>query len=253
VTTAAPKSFDCPPAALLSQEPGGESAPSWDPAIGAAVKVRRSARARRVSLRIDEADRAVLLVLPQGMPLRRGLRFLDAQRGWIASHLAGLPQRVPFDEGAVVPVLGVPHSIRRALDPAAPAVAIADGEIRVRGNPASLPHRVRDHLIAAAQAELTRRARDFSARIGRELTRVGVRDPASRWGSCSAVGSLSFSWRLILAPEAVIDYVVAHEVAHLAEMNHGRHFWQLVEALVPGSAAPRAWLRRHRSRLLCYG
>ena len=244
-----PKSTNCLFSSLLSHEPGGESAL----AVGAAVKVRLSARARRISLRIDEAERAVLLVLPPGVPLRRGLRFLAAQRGWIATRLAGLPRRVPFIEGAVVPVLGVPHRIRRALDPAALAVAVADGEIRVRGDPAYLPRRVRDHLIAAAHAELTRRARDFAARIGRETTRVGVRDPASRWGSCSAAGSLSFSWRLILAPEPVIDYVVAHEVAHLAEMNHGRHFWQLVESLAPGSAAPRAWLRRHRSRLLSYG
>jgi predicted metal-dependent hydrolase len=243
------KSTNCLLSSLLSQEPGGESAL----AVGAAVTVRRSARARRISLRIDEAERAVLLVLPQGVPLRRGLQFLVAQRGWIATRLAGLPKRVPFVEGAVVPVLGVPHRIRRALDPAAPAVAVADGEIRVLGDPADLPRRVRDHLIAAARAELTRRARDFAARIGHEVTRVGVRDPASRWGSCSAAGSLSFSWRLILAPEPVLDYVVVHEVAHLAEMNHGRHFWQLVESLAPGSAAPYAWLKRHRSRLLSYG
>jgi predicted metal-dependent hydrolase len=244
-----------------SEEPAGirpfaeADLPEADPiaAIGAAVKVRISARARRISLRIDEAERAVLMVLPVGMPLRRGLRFLAEQRGWIATRLAGLPQRVPFVEGAVVPVFGVPHRIRRAIDPAGLSVAVACGEIRVRGDPADLPRRVRDHLIGAARAELTRRARNFAARIGHEVTRVGVRDPASRWGSCSSAGSLSFSWRLILAPTPVIDYVVAHEVAHLAEMNHGRHFWQLVESLAPGSTASRAWLKRHRSRLLSYG
>jgi predicted metal-dependent hydrolase len=249
-----PKSRNVAVSSLLSETPLGESAlaANWDPAIGAAVRVRIGARARRISLRITAAERVVLLVLPPGVPLRRGLRFLAAQRGWIAARLAELPPRVAFVEGAVVPVLGVPHPIRRALDPAAPAVAIADGEIRVRGEPAGLPRRVRDHLIAMARAELTGRARDFAARIGREVRRVGVRDPASRWGSCSAAGSLSFSWRLILAPEPVIDYVVAHEVAHLAEMNHGRRFWQLVESLAPGSAAPRAWLKRHRNRLLSY-
>jgi predicted metal-dependent hydrolase len=184
------------------------------------------------------------------MPVRQGLRFLLAQRGWIAARLAALPQRAPFVEGALVPVLGVPHRIRRVEDPAA---TIADGEIRVRGDPAHLPRRVRDLLIATARAELTRRARLFAARIGHRPARVGVRDPTSRWGSCSAAGSLSFSWRLILMPEPVLDYVVAHEVAHLAEMNHGPRFWRLVESLAPGSAAPRAWLRRHRSRLLSYG
>jgi predicted metal-dependent hydrolase len=236
----------------VSLPSGGESAGAA-PEVGAPVMVRVSLRARRIGLRIDEAERAVVLVLPPGMPLGRGLRFLAAQRRWIAARLAGLPRRVPFAEGAVVPVLGRPHRICRALDPTAPAVAVAAGSIRVRGDPADLPRRVRDHLIVTARAELTRRARDFAARIGHQVTRVGVRDPASRWGSCSAAGSLSFSWRLILAPEAVLDYVVAHEVAHLAEMNHGRRFWQLVDSLAPGSAAARAWLKRHRSRLLSYG
>jgi predicted metal-dependent hydrolase len=227
--------------------------PDWDPGVGVHVAVRVSQRAQRIGLRIDETERAVLLVLPPGTPLQQGLRFLAAQRGWVMTHLAALPERAPFVEGAFVPILGVPHRISRALDPAAPAVVIADGEIRVRGEPDHLARRVRDHLITTARTELTRHARNFAARIGRKVRQVGVRDPTSRWGSCSASGGLSFSWRLILTPESVLDYVVAHEVAHLAEMNHGPRFWRLVEALTPGCATPRAWLRRHRSRLLSYG
>src|SRR6185312_2805327 len=100
-------------------------------------------------------------------------------------------------------------------------VTIADGEIRVSGDPAHLPRRVRDHLTALAKREFAARARLLAAQIGKSVTRVGVRDPKSRWGSCSSQGALSFSWRLIFAPEAVIDYVVAHEVAHMVEMNHG--------------------------------
>ena len=80
-----------------------------------------------------------------------------------------------------------------------------------------------------------------------------MRDTKSRWGSCSAAGSLSFSWRLIMAPEPVLDYVVAHEVAHLIEMNHSARFWKLVRTLVPDPAAQRAWLKRHRAELLSYG
>jgi len=132
-------------------------------------------------------------------------------------------------------------------------VAIVDGEIRVRGDPMHLARRVRDYLVAQARSELASRARRLAARIGRNVARVTVRDTKSRWGSCSGRGNLSFSWRLILVPEPVIDYVVAHEVAHLAEMNHGPRFWRLVESLSPDSAAPRAWLKRHRNRLLSYG
>jgi predicted metal-dependent hydrolase len=221
--------------------------------IQAPVSVRISPRARRIALRIDAAKRRVELVLPPGVPTSQGLRFLATKRGWVAARLEALPQQVPLAEGAIVPVLGTPHRIRREADLAAPPVAIIDGEIRVRGDPAHIARRVRDHLVATARSELALRARLLAPRIGRDVVRVSVRDTKSRWGSCSGNGNLSFSWRLILAPEQVIDYVVAHEVAHLAEMNHGPRFWRLVETLAPGSAAPRAWLRRHRSRLLSYG
>jgi len=181
------------------------------------------------------------------------LRFLAAQRGWIAARLDALPLPVPFAEGAIVPVFGVMHRICRDSDPAAPPVTIVDGAIRVRGAPEHVARRVRDHLVRLARAELGRRARIYAARIGRPLARVGVRDTRSRWGSCSAKGSISFSWRLVLAPEPVLDYVVAHEVAHLAEMNHGPRFWRLVRTLAPDCATPRAWLKRHRSGLFSYG
>ena len=224
-----------------------------DPKIGVPIAIRVSRRARRVGLRIDASERKVELVLPRGVPPGTGLRFLAAKRRWIAARLQALPQPIPFVEGAVVPVLGVPHRIEHRRDPWAPTVSIADGVIRVAADPAHLARRVRDHFVILARDELTKRAHRLAARIGHEVARVNVRDTKSRWGSCSGQGNLYFSWRLILTPEQVLDYVVAHEVAHLVEMNHGPRFWRLVESLNPGSAAPRAWLKRHRSRLLCYG
>lgn len=221
--------------------------------LGAPLSIRVNPRARRLLLRIDAAARTVELVLPRGIPAEHGLKFLEAQRGWIAARLDALPRQVPFAEGMVVPVFGVPHRIRRVADPAAAPVTITDGEIRVRGEPAHLPRRVRDHLAHLAARELAHRARDYAARIDKRVARVTVRDTKSRWGSCSSTGNLSFSWRLVFAPETVADYVVAHEVAHLAEMNHGPRFWKLVRSLTPDTATPRAWLKRHRSELLSYG
>ena len=221
--------------------------------LGTPISIRISPRARRIALRVNAAERTVELVLPPGVPKSHGLQFVQSKRGWIAARLAALPLAVPFAEGAVVPVLGVPHRIRRETDAAAPSVAIVGGEIRVRGEPVHLARRVRDFLVAKARNELALRARPLAARIGRDVTQITVRDTRSRWGSCSGRGNLSFSWRLIFAPERVIDYVVAHEVAHLAEMNHGPRFWRLVESLSPDSAVSRAWLKRHRSRLFSYG
>jgi predicted metal-dependent hydrolase len=221
--------------------------------LGAPVAIRVSPRARRVSLRIDAAAHGVELVLPRGMPAAQGLRFLSAHRGWIAARLAALPPPLRFAAGAVVPVLGTPHIIRHVAVAGAPPVVVEGGEICVRGDPAHLPRRVRDHLIGLARRELAARARATAARIGKNVARVSVRDTRSRWGSCSSRGSLSFSWRLVFAPEAVVDYVVAHEVAHLVEMNHGPRFWRLVATLAPDSATQRAWLKRHRAELLSYG
>jgi len=221
--------------------------------LGAPVAIRVNPRARRISLRVDAATRTIELVLPHGAAAEHGVRFLDTHRGWIAARLEALPPPIRFEDGAVVPVLGRPHRIRHHNDHAVPPVAIGDSEILVRGDPAFIARRVRDHLVMLARRELGRRARASAALIGRNVARITVRDTKSRWGSCSSTGHLSFSWRLVFAPEAVIDYVVAHEVAHLAEMNHGPRFWRLVATLVGDHAGPRGWLRRHRNRLLCYG
>ncbi len=219
------------------------------------LRVRESARARRITLRIDAAAEAIELVLPKRVSLAAGLRFLDSRRDWVAANLAEMPERVVFADGAIVPVLGVPHRIRHLGErsPGVRIVAIEAGEIRVVGAAPHVARRVRDHLIVLARQELSRRARALAARIDWRVTRISVRDTRSRWGSCSADGALAFSWRLILAPEAVLDYVVAHEVAHLAEMNHGPRFWRLVETLAPDAAGQRAWLSRNRARLLRYG
>jgi predicted metal-dependent hydrolase len=219
------------------------------------LRVRQSVRARRITLRIDAAAESIELVLPKRVSLAAGLRFLESRRDWVAANLAEMPERIVFADGAIVPVLGTPHRIRHLGErsPGVRTVAIEAGEIRVVGAAPHVARRVRDHLIALARQELSRRARALAARIDRRVTRITVRDTKSRWGSCSASGALAFSWRLILAPEAVLDYVVAHEVAHLAEMNHGPRFWRLVETLTPDTAAQRSWLSRNRARLLRYG
>lgn len=221
--------------------------------LGAPVAIRVSPRARRLSLRVDASARGVELVLPRRFSAETAIGFVARHRGWIAARVAAMPPPpLRLADGAVVPLFGVPHRIRRIIEPMAAPVTIADGEILVRGDPAHLPRRVIDHLKALARRDFAGRARALAARLGKSVTRVGVRDPKSRWGSCSSKGALSFSWRLVLAPEPVVQYVVAHEVAHLVEMNHGPRFWKVVASLVPDSASPRAWLRRHRAELLSY-
>src|SRR4029077_1884782 len=132
-----------------------------------------------------------------------------SRRDWVAANLAEMPERVVFADGAFVPVLGIPHRIRHLGErsPGVRTVSLEDGELRAVGAAPHVARRGRDHLIALARHELGRRARALAARIDRRVTRITVRDTKSRWGSCSASGALAFSWRLILAPEAVLDYV----------------------------------------------
>jgi hypothetical protein len=217
---------------------------SW-PYDGGAVplKVRAHPRARRIALKIDHAGDAVEMVLPRRCSRGEALRFLEASRGWVDARLAKL-----------VPVMDVPHRIR-AMGPIrgqGPAW-IEASEIRVAGDPAFLTRRTRDFLRGLAKGELSARADKMAALLERKVKRVSVRDTVSRWGSCARDGNLSFSWRLIFAPEAVIDYVVAHEVAHLVELNHSKRFWRVVERLHPGAKAERLWLNRNRLRLMRIG
>ncbi|HUZ72899.1 MAG TPA: M48 family metallopeptidase [Stellaceae bacterium] len=224
--------------------------------MGGTVPVRVSThpRARRMALRIDPQGEAVDLVLPPRSSLPRALEFFEDNRRWLERRLAALPPRTVFADGALVPVLGVPHRIRHV--PASGgrgAVWIEDTEIHVAGDRVHLPRRVRDHLRERARRELLERARRLAETIDRKVVRVSVRDTRTRWGSCSATGNLCFSWRLIFAPDEVLAYVVAHEVAHLVHMNHGKRFWRLVERLAPGAGRQRQWLNRNRAQLLRIG
>ncbi len=230
--------------------------------LGVPVATRISPRARRLSLRVDASSRGVELVLPRRVALDTAIGFVAQHRGWITARVAAMPPPLRFTEGAIVPVFGVPHRIRHVVESpgvepagnrATAPVAIVDGEIRVRGDPAHLSRRVRDYLVALAKREFTTRARILAARVGRNVTRVGVRDPKSRWGSCSSKGALSFSWRLILAPEPVVDYVVAHEVAHLVEMNHSARFWRVVGKVCSHVDRAKTWLDTHGNDLHRYG
>ncbi len=216
------------------------------------LRVRRSALAARMSLRIDGLADGIVLVLPPGAPLADGLRFAAGQHDWIRHRLAALPQRVAFVDGAVLPVLGTPHRVRHRPE-CRRGVWADGGEVHVSGHAEHLPRRLGDWLKTRAREEIVARAYPLAQAIDRRIAGIVVRDQRSRWGSCTAAGRLAFSWRLVLAPEAVLAYVVAHEVAHLVELNHSSAFWRLVHRLMPGMAAPRHWLKLNGQSLHRYG
>jgi predicted metal-dependent hydrolase len=221
------------------------------------VPVRLSTRARRMSLRVDPSRGGAELVIPPGLDLDHAERFAQSNIGWLRTRLAKLPARVTFEAGAEIPILGVPHVLRHRPDQRGGVWKVEDPdgslELHVAGEASFLARRVTDHLKAEARKHIAPRARGYAAQLERKPGRITMRDTRSRWGSCSSRGDLSFSWRLVLAPEAVLDYVVAHEAAHLLEMNHSARFWRVVEHLMPDYERHQRWLKRHGGRLHGYG
>ena len=221
------------------------------------VRLRRHRQARRYTLRIQAATRDVVLTMPLRGSVADARAFAQKNGGWIAARLRRLPQAAPFAAGAVVPLRGVPHRIehRPHARGAVWTEAGEDGEQRlcVAGDRLHLARRIGDYLKRAAKHDLHASCRRYAADLGVAVRRVSVRDQTSRWGSCSTTGVLSFSWRLILAPVHVLDYLAAHEVAHLIEMNHSPRFWSLVRRLCPGYERAKVWLDVHGSDLHRYG
>jgi predicted metal-dependent hydrolase len=213
------------------------------------VTLRRSARARRISLRVSGLDGQVTLTVPRGVSEAEALGFARTKADWLRGHLAARPEAVMVGPGVVLPVEGVERRIETSVGR---QVMPGDGVLRVPGPEDVLARRLEAWLRARARDRLAVASDHYAGLLGRRFSRLSLRDTRSRWGSCSSRGGLSYSWRLILAPPDVLDYVAAHEVAHLAEMNHSPAFWALVARLCPGYQAPRGWLRREGAGLHRY-
>jgi predicted metal-dependent hydrolase len=221
------------------------------------LTVRRNRAARRISLRIDVSRRGAVLTLPARTGISAGLDFVAEKAIWLRDAYARIPEPVPFAAGASIPYLGRPHRLEHrplAKGGVWREVAPDGGDVIViTGAAEHLPRRLGDWLRREAHALLDLRTRAKAAEAGRMVARVFVRDTRSRWGSCARDGRIHYSWRLVFAPEFVLDYVVAHEVAHLIYMSHGPRFRAVVDRLTPQRGEAEAWLRVHGAGLLLVG
>jgi predicted metal-dependent hydrolase len=221
------------------------------------VRVRRHRQARRYTLRIAAATRDVVLTMPLRGSLKEAGAFAQKHGGWIAARLGRLPEAVRFADGVIIPLRGAPHRIdhRRGVRGTAWIETAENGEhlLCVTGGAPHIDRRVGDFLRREAKRDLEVASRRYAGALGAGIRRVTVRDQASRWGSCSTTGVLSYSWRLILAPPFVLDYLAAHEVAHLVEMNHSARFWGVLARLYPEHERAKSWLDAHGSDLHRYG
>ncbi len=206
------------------------------------ITLRRSARARRFSLRVSSLDGQVTLSMPARAREAEALAFARSQEGWLRAALGRVPQGAAVGIGVALPVEG---QMLRLVPGQARAVRAEGDSLHVPGDPAQAGVRVAAWLKLRARDRLAAASDHYAGLLGRRVTGITLRDTRSRWGSCTAAGRLMFSWRLIMAPPAVLDYVAAHEAAHLVEMNHSPAYWAVVGRIFPGWQAQRGWLRRH--------
>ena len=208
------------------------------------VRIKRNSRAKRFTLRLSRTDGKATLTLPTRASLHEAEGFANRQEGWLRAQISKLPERSALLDGGRLPFRGVDLEI----------ATTTGRSIRVEGDKILVGAK---HSGARLQAFVKTEARNalypavekYAAQINRPFNRITLRDTRSRWGSCSADGNLMFSWRLVMAPPVVLEYVAAHEVAHLAEMNHSTAFWDVVHTLMPDYQNHRNWLREHGAKL----
>ena len=215
------------------------------------LEVREHPTARRIVMRLAPGGGALRLTVPRRTPARTVLAFLDRHRSWAEERLSAAPGRVRIAPGMLLPVRGAPH--RLVHDPACRTARFetAGGEatFRVGGELPHLARRVRDVLKREARRDLQAAVDRHAATVGLLPRSLTLKDTSSRWGSCTADRKLAFSWRIVMAPPAVLDYLAAHEVAHFREMNHAPAFWTLCRSLCPETEAGRRWLKERGSEL----
>ncbi len=213
------------------------------------ITLRRSARSRRFSLRVSQLDGRVTLSVPLRAREAEAMAFARAQEGWLRAALAFRPVQAMVGMGDRLPVEG---RLLTLAPGGGRSVQIEGDAMLVPGDPEMAGVRVQAFLKVLARERLLAASDHYAGLVGRKISRVTLRDTRSRWGSCSHLGALMYSWRLIMAPPAILSYVAAHEVAHMVEMNHSKAYWAVVSRLYPGWQGQRRWLQEQGKHLHSY-
>ncbi len=218
------------------------------------VRVKKSPRAKRLSLRLDTKERVFYLVLPKGVSMGRAKAFADKHDEWMRERLEALPALTPFADEQGFPLLGTWRTIEVTKhDKKRTVIELEDRKLKVLTHLDDPSPRIQRFLKEYAKEIMAPIAQEKALKIDKLISNLQVRDTKSRWGSCSHDGKMSLSWRLILAPHEAMDYVIAHEVAHLRHLDHSKKFWALCEELSDDYEEGRYWMRNHGQELMSYG
>ena len=219
--------------------------------IGMDIKVVRSSSLRKLTLRIDSKERIPVLSVPKFCSQRRAVKFVNENIDWILQSLAKLPEIKKFADGEIISLFGHNVTISHRQNEKG-GVWIEGDLLCVSGEAEFLHRRVRDYIRRRAGDEFYTRSKKLAEKIGCKLNGVVIKDTKSRWGSCSSLNNINYSWRIALAPDFVIDYLMAHEVSHLKHQDHSEDFWKCVASLCPEWSRGNSWLRRNGKSLYAY-
>ena len=218
------------------------------------VQLRHSKRSKRMALRLNPKKRVIELVIPPRASTAQAQLFLASHQDWIAKTLASLPQSFIFEDGAQMPLFGanVTLNFSDQISHKSPKIALEESILTISANLNEPQLRLKRFIKAEIKDLLTRLSIEKAEEIGKTVKSVTVRDTSSRWGSCSPDGAISYSWRLAFAPYESIDYVVAHEIAHLVHMDHSPRFWAQTEKMCLDYKKGKTWMRQNSAELMRY-
>lgn len=215
------------------------------------LKVIKSARAKRLTLRIDSKEHLPVLTIPSRCSAQRAIDFVEAHRGWIDSCMKKIPVSKKFEDGEEISLFGEKLIIKHAPE-LRRGVYAENGILFVSGDKEFLHRRVKDYIKKQAKTVFYKQSKVLADKLGCTLNDVTIKDTKSRWGSCSSINNINYSWRIALAPKVVFEYLIAHEVSHLKHQDHSANFWKCVEKLYPDAEEGKNWLKKHSKELYLY-
>jgi predicted metal-dependent hydrolase len=210
--------------------------------------IKRNKRAKNVRMRVDNKSAQVFLVLPRWTSVRRGLTFFKQSQDWVAKHLQMLHEALDFEQQGHVDYLGERYNLEHTVSLRA-RVAANGNTVCVMAPKGGVNQALETWFKAQASIFMAETSHKIAQQLGVTINKISIKDMKSRWGSCSPQGNLAYSWRVMMAPRFVAEYLCVHEVCHRKEMNHSKRFWDLVARFCPDHQVARRWLRTHGKTL----
>ena len=216
------------------------------------INIKKDKRAKRIILKVSNIDGNISITLPKYESEKKGLKFLLKNQEWVLKQLNSFPKKVPFKNLSEIPYMGKMHKIIH-LSKSGNLIYIYKNQIIFFGKKENLSKNIKSWLYGKAKNEIIKLANSNVSYLGKKYNKIYIKDLKSSWGICGPSGNISFSWRLILAPKHVMEYIVVHELCHLVEFNHGKEFWQLVTAIFPQRDLSQNWLKINGVKLHMIG